>query len=136
MSDQLGRPHVPLLCAASQSRFVATSADNTTCAWWPICKMSHRDCNGVTKERCAVYGGNGTKTPPTAEELSYRIRLHTWNNVQLNRDCAWYPFCNSKSVVCGGRFRPLCSKYGKMALMLTRDPSRQHARISKEKGKS
>ena len=75
--SELNRPHVPPLCAPTQSRFVEASGDGAPCAWWPICRMKAKECGGTRKHRCKVCGNNGEIPPPSLDELSYQLRMST-----------------------------------------------------------
>jgi len=119
MLPQLGRTFVPPINAPAQEAAVpvptitASQTKGGKCAFWPItiCQDDRTTCGGVRPELCKTYGTNGTKTAPSTEELSYQQRLHTWSDKEKERKCYWHPFCG-KAVVCGGRTRELCSKFG------------------------
>ena len=75
--------------------------------------MSHpSECGGYEKTKCTVYGVNGTKQPPSMEELNRAIRQYGWSEFSMKKDCAWFPFCTSKAWYCGGLRKQDCSNYG------------------------
>ena len=98
--------------------------------------MKSKECGGVQKFRCKVYGNNGEITPPSLDEFSYQLRMSTWNEKQRNRNCGWYPFCTSKMVVCGGSWRQNCSKYGKNGSRCKEAPSEEILVKARKKNKA
>lgn len=113
----LPEPHVPPLCAPTQSSVIpgsneALQVGSGRCAWWPCCKKDKLVCHGSTKDLCTYYGKHGKETPPSKSEFDRQKRLHTWKPDQKKKACVWHPYCESKQVDCGGVRRNLCSKYG------------------------
>ena len=106
-------PHVPPMSAPSQSQPVATTASkDTQCAWWPVCVSDARTCGGTEKSRCNVYGTNGSKcsNAPTDSEHALVVRKQIWSEKIQNQMCPWG--CGS-ALLCGGRNKDSCEKYGK-----------------------
>jgi hypothetical protein len=115
--QKLPRPHVPPLCAPTQSRFVPVSVTNGSqnndgkCYYWPMCMQDRRVCRGYRPELCKTFGKKGTDETPSERTLKYHIRLHSWSEYSKKSNCYWFPFCG-KALVCGGRTPLECAKYG------------------------
>jgi len=112
---KLDRPHIPPLCAPTQSKFVPVTVaprnDGGRCAYWPVCDDDRKVCGGYRPELCKTFGANGTEKAPSQSELNYQRHLKTWNTKNIMSNCAWYPFCG-KAVYCGGLKKIYCSVYG------------------------
>ena len=80
----------------------------------PVCKFEATVCGGKRKNKCNVYGDQGTKRQkrPSDEELARATRLETWSEMAKSRDCAYFPICQMKAVECGGSKKHLCCIYG------------------------
>lgn len=139
--QRLPHPHVPPLCAPTQSTFVPSSASalqvqGGKCAWWPVCQDNWLQCGGKTKDLCANYGRSGKKQPPSEAECNYQFQVHTWSDAMKARDCSWYPYCRSKQYVCGGKTRKGCSIYGTNGTHSHEAPSEEQLKKAKARAKA
>jgi len=87
-----------------------TEKTGRSCAWYPFCKANSSVCGGRWRDSCNVYGKNGTKTPPTDEELKLARKKEFKDQT---KHCFWWPICTQLSHECGGTRRDKCSIYGK-----------------------
>ena len=100
--------------ASTEGTGTVSSDVQYKCKWWPVCKLEATVCGGKRKNKCIVYGDEGTKRQkrPSDEELARATRFETWSETAKSRDCAYFPICSMKAVDCGGSNKQSCCIYG------------------------
>ncbi len=137
--QRLPRPVVPPPCAPTQTKVVrVSSSSGKKCAFWPVCKLSCDECGGHSRDKCKIYGVNGSKSAeaPSESEVNHQRRLCNWKPEVVQQNCVWHPWCKSTAAECGGIRFTICKKFGSNGTDREQAPSREEVVAYKKRVKA